>query len=345
MSYGYFSFDFEAHLSKLKKSPDRMRLCLSEAAARQCSIFRGRALPLVFACRSIVGGSISESSVSTSAAVSAPLFGTSRRRARRETEKKAQEAAQIEALRAAREAPLPEVEAAARETVKEHYGFLMIPLYMEYWQHFLVELRRFEFHWQIGSPCGNVYRFMLIERTVGGENQLCVLRSDKRRANCLVEFFDAIGYFIVEGPQKRDIKFDDGSGNLQILRVTCAPSLGDYNPSRAEQDRVGWSVEERDARGDVAQSVRIGHFVDMELIDSATGSIKVLVKGLSLQTLAYLLMASIPPFLNRHDLGVRNMDFLPKEQIKMIRFTWCFFRREMRMTPVDIGELNEMLPE
>ena len=216
---------------------------------------------------------------------------------------------------------------------------------MTYWHHFLLELRRYEFHWQLDSPCGNVYRFILIERTVDAESQKCVVRGDRRKINPIVDFFDALMYMIMEGAPVREVRFVDEAGCQMTLRFTCKPSLGQYHEDVSEEDKIGWTMEERNARLDVAQTVKLGHAIDIELVDGLSKKTTLLVKGLALQTLSYLLMTSIPSFLNRHDLGVKNLDFLPKDQLTMIRFTFCFFRREMRMTPLDIGELNELLPE
>ena len=294
--------------------------------------------------RSAVGGNISGSEATTTT-VAVPPFGTTRRRARREMDVRAQEAAQLEALRAATEPPQPEVEASSRATVRGHYGFLHRPLSMAYWHPLWLELRRYEFHWQLDSPCGNVYRFILIERTVDGESQKCVVRGDRRKINPIVDFFDALMYMIMEGAPVREVRFVDEAGCQMTLRFTCKPSLGQYHEDVSEEDKIGWTMEERNARLDVAQTVKLGHAIDIELVDGLSKKTTLLVKGLALQTLSYLLMTSIPSFLNRHDLGVKNLDFLPKDQLTMIRFTFCFFRREMRMTPLDIGELNELLPE
>ncbi|AAZ11778.1 uncharacterized protein TEOVI_000635500 [Trypanosoma equiperdum] len=226
-------------------------------------------------------------------------------------------------------------EEEARLLCFEKYGFVHKPLTMASWSDFLQELARFEFRWRLLPCVGGVTVLNIVERNCGDENVLCDLRTSCGSAP-FAQFFECLGAFVQGTSEKRCIMFCDPNGLEQSLEIRAkrhlSPALGE---GFEDEKPILPTLAQYDCRGTL---------VDLVLKDMKTDVLRPIISDISMQALNYAFLVSIPLFLRQADVGVRNTDLVSKEQMRHFRFAWCFLRRESMMTPVEIGELDTLLP-
>ncbi|KAH9580112.1 hypothetical protein LSM04_008357 [Trypanosoma melophagium] len=223
----------------------------------------------------------------------------------------------------------------AKSICFEKYGFLQKPLIMNLWSEFLQELRSIEFRWSLAPSAGGVIILTVLEHGIDGEKALCSLRGTSGCAP-IAEFFECCGGFIQGSLSKHDTRFLDLDGTEYILRVVTTRRIPEGHAIDLVADEPILPV--------LAQYNCRGTSVDVSIVETKTGVETPLFQNLSLQSFNYAFLTSVPIFLKRTDVGVRNVDFVSKEQMRHFRFAWCFLRRESMMTAVDMTELDSLLP-
>lgn len=271
----------------------------------------------------------------------APEFGTTRRRRHRQVEREIRDKAVIEEVARAHKQPSQESEEDAETICRARYNFLDKPLYMRYWTPFLAELKRLEFRWMLTPGVGAVYHLDVVEHeaATGREVTLCKLRGNGNMCLPLADIFDGLCGLLNGDFLSFSAQFFSPD-RKQYLVFEAVPRI----ESNVDTSRVqpAQNVFGRDVPQFFAQTSRTGYCVNLSLMENDVKT--PLFHELSIMTICYAHLTSVPTFLHRTDIGIRNYDFLPPDQLKTFRFVWCFLRRECRMTPVEIGELDLLIP-
>lgn len=246
-----------------------------------------------------------------------PDFGRRRRRLQRRTEKRIFE---------------PENDDDAKNACFERYGFVQKPMFMETWQEFLRELQRVELGWFLAPGAGGTLQLKVFDHFEPGDGLLCELTGSTTRSAPLAEFFEICGSICQGGAAQGEVNFLDRGKHfvLQIGSKKCfaSDSFKDEPPILPFKSQYNCR----------------GTSVSLTILDKQTSISTPLFADLSLQTLNYAFLTSLPIFLKRSDIGVRNADFVTKDQMRHFRFAWCFLRKESWMTPVEMTELDCLLP-
>ncbi|ESL10640.1 hypothetical protein TRSC58_01623 [Trypanosoma rangeli SC58] len=223
----------------------------------------------------------------------------------------------------------------AKSVCFENYGFLQKPLKFAHWSAFLQELRRIEFRWTLAPSVGGVIVFTALEHGGEGEKVLCKIKGSTGSAP-IAEFFECCGTLTQGSCDKRSVRFLDIDGGGHVLSVVSKRKIDSNNAAPPVFDEPILPV--------LAQYNCRGTSVDVSVIDTRTDVVTPVFHELSLQAFNYAFLTSIPVFLKRADVGIRNADFVSKEQMRHFRFAWCFLRRESMMTAVEMNELDFLLP-
>ncbi|KAF5226705.1 hypothetical protein ECC02_000206 [Trypanosoma cruzi] len=223
----------------------------------------------------------------------------------------------------------------AKSICFEKYGFIQKPLLVKNWSFFLQELRRIEFRWALSPNAGGVIVFTALEHGREGEKVLCNLKGSTGCAP-IAEFFECCGGLIQGRCEKYFVKFLDPDGGEHVVKIVSKRQI-------AASDNVS-PVFDEPILPVLAQHNCRGTSVEVSVTDSRTGVLTPVFNDISLQTFNYAFLTSIPVFLKRNDVGIRNADFVSKEQMRHFRFAWCFLRRESLMTAVEMSELDLLLP-
>lgn len=250
-------------------------------------------------------------------ASSTPDFGRRRRRLRSREEKS------IYTM---------ENDAGAKDACFERYGFVQKPMFMQTWQEFLRELQRVELGWSLTPSAGGTLKLKIYDHLEPGDGLLCELTGSASRSAPMADFFEACGSICQGAATQGEIQFLDGPKRF-VLQITSKKRFasGDFK-------------EEPPILPFTCQYNCRGTSVSLSVLDQETGVSTPLFSEISIQTLNYAFMTSLPVFLKRADIGVRNADFVTKEQMRHFRFAWCFLRKESWMTPVEMTELDCLLP-
>lgn len=250
-------------------------------------------------------------------ASSTPEFGRRRRRLQRRAEKQALEVQNDD---------------EAKNACFERYGFVQKPLFMASWQEFLKELQRVELGWSLAPSAGGTLRLKVIDHSEPGDGLLCELSGSTSRSAPMAEFFEVCGTLCQGSTAAGEVQFMDGDKHsvLQIASKKRFPSS-----ELKEEPPIIPFTSQFNCRGTS---------VSLSVLDKQTNVTTPLFSDISIQTLNYAFMTALPIFLKRSDIGVRNADFVTKDQMRHFRFAWCFLRRESWMTPVDMTELDCLLP-
>ncbi|KAG5498582.1 hypothetical protein JKF63_02868 [Porcisia hertigi] len=232
--------------------------------------------------------------------------------------------------------PPPAFDPANDEDAKnicfERYGFVQKPLFMETWQEFLRELQRVELVWSLVPSAGGTLQLKIHDHLEPGDGLLCELKGTANRSAPLAEFFEACGSVSQGSVSKGEIQFFDGD-SCSVLLIESKKRLGDVT---FKDDPPILPL--------LCQFNCRGTSVSLSVLDKKTSVRTPLFSDISIQTLNYAFLTSLPLFLKRTDLGIRNADFVTKDQMRHFRYAWCFLRKESWMTPVELGELDSLLP-
>lgn len=236
------------------------------------------------------------------------------------------------ARRAEKQIFLQENDEDAKNACFERYGFVQKPLFMETWQEFLKELQRVELSWSLAPGANGTLHLKVYDHFEPGDGLLCELPGSTSRSAAIAEFFEACGSITQGGAAEADIHFLDGGKHsvLQIASKKCFVN----SDIKDEPPILPFKCQYSSRCTSVSISV----------LDKQIGVTTPLFSDISLQTLNYAFMTSLPIFLKRPDIGVRNADFVTKDQMRHFRFAWCFLRKESWMTPVEMAELDTLLP-
>jgi hypothetical protein len=247
----------------------------------------------------------------------APEFGRRRRRSQREAEKRVFDV---------------ENDDDAKNTCFARYGFVQKPMFMATWQEFLKELQRVELSWSLAPSAGGSLQLKILDHSEPGDGLLCELSGSTSRSAPMAEFFEACGTLSQGSASTGEIQFLDGE-NHSVLQLASTKRFADKD-----------FKEEPPILPFTCQYNCRGTSVSLSVLDKRTNVLTPLFSDISIQTLNYAFMTALPIFLKRTDIGVRNADFVTKDQMRHFRFAWCFLRRESWMTPVDMTELDCLLP-
>lgn len=231
--------------------------------------------------------------------------------------------------------PLALDEEEAKSICFEKYGFLQKPLVMSFWSEFLRELRTIEFSWTLVPSPGGAIIFTASEHGTDGKKILCSLKGTTGCAP-IAEFFECCGNLTQGICEKSSVRFFGPDGSGHVLEVVAKRRLSEGNVVDQTVDKPILPV--------LAQYNCRGTSVDVSVTEIRTSVVTSLFCDLSLQTFNYAFLTSIPVFLKRTDVGIRNVDFVSKDQMRHFRFAWCFLRRESLMTAVEMSELDLLLP-
>lgn len=235
-------------------------------------------------------------------------------------------------------APVAEVDPASEEDAKclcfDKYSFVRKPSYMPTWTEFLRELRRVELRWALEPGARGVLVLRLYDHSEPGDGFLCEVKGDGSRCSPIAEFLECCGTLTQGAEFSKEVPFLHRQSHT-VLRVESVRRLESSSGAVPDEEPILHSMAQYNCRGTS---------VNVSLLDRRTGLRTPLYHNISLQTLNYALLTSIPVFLKRPDIGVRNADFVSKNQMDQFRFAWCFLRKETFMTPVDMGELDNLLP-
>lgn len=281
--------------------------------------------------------------------VSAPEFGTRRRRHQRASASELADKAVIEGRKIAMGAPATQQTEDDAETLcRSRYGFFEKPPYLPYWSQFLAELRRYELRWSVSPGVGTEYHLDIVEFTATGESFLCRLHGDGSQCQPIADMFNGIGAVVQGVLSDFSVPFLSHRSRPQYLVFTSKPLLS--APSSTSSATASSSSEaprhhqHPDIPNFVFQSHRTGYAFSVCIMEQHSPIRTPLIHELSLQATTHMMLQSMPPFFRRTDIGVRNADLMPKDQIQAFRFLWCFLRRECRMVPMDMANLDDLLP-
>ncbi|KAG5472293.1 hypothetical protein LSCM1_03692 [Leishmania martiniquensis] len=220
----------------------------------------------------------------------------------------------------------------AKNICFERYGFLQKPVFLETWQEFLRELQRVELGWSLAPSSGGTLQLKIHDHLEPGDGLLCELKGAANQSAPLAEFFEACGSVSQGRMSKCEIQFFDGESS-SVLLIESKKRLGEN--SFKDDPPISPLFCQFDCRGTS---------VSLSVLDKKTLVRTPLFSDISSQTLNYAFLTSLPLFLKRTDLGVRNADFVTEDQMRHFRYAWCFLRKESCMTPVELGELDALLP-
>ncbi|CUG87498.1 Hypothetical protein, putative [Bodo saltans] len=281
-----------------------------------------------------------------------PQFGSGKKRVKREETRILQNKAVLEDHARRRRAPTQDEEDDAEVVCRARYGFLEKPPYLQYWSHFLFEIKRIEFRWSLTPGIGGVYHLRIIEHDADGEHELCHLVGDGKQCHPIADVFEGISGILQGTFLSFSVPFISStvnSGKPQNLVFEAKPQVSSSSSTITEEE----NERQRSAADPTAATARLnlmvqtaktGYCLDVYIMEKDSPIKVPLFHDISLQALFHAHIESIPLFLRRTDIGIPNHDFFPADQMTVFRFLWCFIRRECRMTPVELGELNHLLP-
>ncbi|CAD2218234.1 hypothetical protein AGDE_01696 [Angomonas deanei] len=200
---------------------------------------------------------------------------------------------------------------------------------MPSWVQFLREIQRIEFRWFLEPAAGGTLKLQVYDHRPDGG-----LAAEVKGAGSLcqpiADMFNCCASLSSNNVSECEARFAD-LGREHVMRFKALKRIGE--------------VEEEPPI--VTCMTRSGSkTVDLEisLVDKRTNANTVLFESISLLAVNNAFLSSLPPFLKRNDIGVRNYDFLVKDQVEAFRFGWVTLRRESYLTPIEVGELDLLLP-
>ncbi|CCW61719.1 unnamed protein product [Phytomonas sp. EM1] len=228
----------------------------------------------------------------------------------------------------------PGSELRAEAICKDSYGFLKKPLFMESWTEFQKELNRIELQWYLAPGSNGIITLKLFDHREQGDGLLCELKGEGSKCKPIADFFECCGSLLTGVSDTHTVPFINDSS--EFLLVANSERFIDSSHTTQSEDLA--------KRHDLTYTIGLGTMVNLSVIDQKTNIRTPLFHRISLLAFNYALLSSIPIFLKRNDIGVRNLDFVSKEQMQQFRFAWCFIRSRSSMTPVDVTELDCLLP-
>eukprot|EP00796_Vickermania_ingenoplastis_P005826 gene5826-4153_t len=251
-----------------------------------------------------------------------PLFGRRRRKEKKASDITISTATLID-------------ENEARDICRKNYGFFSKPVYMEKWGTFLSELKRAELSWSVIPVSGGGMTLKLIDHSHHANEVLHEFRGrNSTQSSPLADLFEACGSIVNGSRQEENVLFNQ-KGFSEVLKLV--PTEKEYMyPYIPPEGELGIPL--------LAKSECTRVSLDVLHLNSSNGVLTPLFRGLSFQAFCYAFLTSIPCFLKKTDVGVRNLDFVSQEQMTHFRYAWCYLRREAWMTPLEMEEFDALLP-
>lgn len=253
--------------------------------------------------------------------VKVPLFGKRRREERRKNDS---------------ESRLSLVANVSEEDAKvfcqSTCGFFVRPTYMKNWKIFYGELKKIELQWSLVPSCNNEIHLKVFDRTEEPNELHTFVQKNLAKSTVIADLFEACGA-IINGSRKEENVFFSTGETLEALRLVPSEKEALFSPGALDISNFI-----------VPQSLCTSVSLDVSHVNISKSIATPLFKDLSFQAFCFAFLNSIPLFLKRNDVGIRNIDFVSAEQMRHFRFAWCYLRREGWMTPLELGEFDLLLP-
>lgn len=227
-----------------------------------------------------------------------------------------------------------ECEADAKHRCITMYDMIERPLCLPSWFAFMRQLQRFEMQWRLEPGVAGTYVLDLNDHTCTRKANVVQLRGSGGHCKPIADMFECCVHLVQGTHTEKIVLFDDGGGGRQLLRLSTKQFLPENNRAAAPQ-HSSRTLTQFNCRGTL---------VSLSLVDTTTRLVTSLFTDMAMQTFLYAFLTSLPIFLKRHDIGIRNAEFVSADQMRHFRFAWCFLRKEAFMTPLEMGELDNLIP-
>lgn len=215
---------------------------------------------------------------------------------------------------------------------KNKYGFIQKPQYIERWAEFYSELQRIKMSWSLFPIASGGMDLKVFDRSDGVEPLHIFKGRNTNKSSPIADFFEACGAIVNGSLQEENIFFrQENTSEALRIKPSERAILYPYHHTEHETPVMARS-----------QCTRVS--VDVSHINLSNGVVTPLFARISFQALCFAFLNSIPEFLKRTDIGVRNIDFVSRDQMNHFRFAWCYLRREAWMTPLELDEFDSLLP-
>lgn len=209
------------------------------------------------------------------------------------------------------------------------YGFLRKPAYMAKWSVFLTEIRQAELTWSL-LPSGGLTLRVASHANGSSEDLRLFNGQNSNRTSSIADLFESLGS-IINGSRCEENVFFRNETRVESLRIMPRELPADFPSDPSDVFTMARST---------CPSVAL----DIFHVNVPNGVSTPLFTNFSFLAFCNAFLNSIPIFLRKNDIGIRNVDFVTPEQMQHFRFAWCYLRREGWMSPLDIGEFDCLLP-
>lgn len=211
-------------------------------------------------------------------------------------------------------------------------GFIAKPTYMKEWKFFFGDLKRIELCWSLIPSGSNEIHLKVCDRAEEPSELHTFIGKNFDKSSAIADLFEACGS-IINGSKREESVYFSKDGSLEALRLQPVEMEALFPPK--EKDLSTFIIPQSRC---TSVALNIAH------VNASKGIVTPLFNDLSFQSFCFAFLNSIPVFLKRNDVGIRNIDFVSHEQMKHFRFAWCYLRREAWMTPLELGEFDLLLP-
>eukprot|EP00758_Cryptobia_borreli_P001520 Tbor_TRINITY_DN2309_c0_g2::TRINITY_DN2309_c0_g2_i1::g.157::m.157 len=311
-------------------------------------------------------GSFSHSNpTGTSLGVNAVSFGSVRRREARRSERQIRNRAALESLSRLERIvakPSAEEEQKAKELLKDTYGFVSKPPSCLYYRQFLSELRRYEMEWRMGSVRTTVFSFTMTDYGIDGKGlepvQMCLLRGEQSKTTSFAHMLAGVKQLFQMNPSEFEVPFMDEFSLKHTLVLRTVFPIGISAVSTDDEDPIAKSDCQLAAERELEQEMekpfigapggpyhRYLQRVEIDLVNGQSGSVKPLIRNMSIQAFSHCFIMSVTRFVKRKEIeGKTNIEFMGSDHLEELRFAFVFLRSQIGLSIIDELELNEMLP-
>lgn len=212
-------------------------------------------------------------------------------------------------------------------------GFIEKPVFFPRWSEFYSDLRRIYLSWRLYPIANGGTDLRIFDRHENGNELLHTFRgSNSSTSSPIADLFEACGS-IINGSLNEESIYFKNNDLVEVLRIT-PQKMNSFSDHKEFKNNVTVLPQSRCT----SVALNITH------VNVSNSVVSPLVTNISFQAFCFAFLNSIPDFLKRSDAGIKNIDFVSQEQMRHFRFAWCYLRREAWMTPVELGELDLLLP-
>lgn len=250
-----------------------------------------------------------------------PLFGK-----RRRTNRKKIESDELWKLTASVS------EEEAKVFCQESCGFIAKPAYMQDWRSFYSELKKVELCWSLIPACNGEIHLEVFDRSEEPNLLHSFRGKNPNKSSSIADLFEAFGSIVNGSLQEENVFFTKG-GVSEALRI------------QPEKREMLFPPDSKHLGGGIPpQSLSISVALDIKHVNMSNCVVTPLFTGLSFQAFCFAFLNSIPAFLKRNDIGIKNIDFVSRDQMNHFRYGWTYLRREAWLSPLELGEFDLLLP-